>query len=403
MKNIEHTFPKTYTFFDDNGKAFAHLVIDSEIDGRACGGIRMAPDLPIDELNALARMMTNKFTFVGIGLGGAKSGILGDPEAQPALKKELLQRFGRMVSPWLRKGKYIPGVDFGTSDRDLRLVLSAAGVPKMPQVQPTDRAGEATALTVFVAMQTAGEMIGVPLKGANVAVEGFGSVGSVLANIVAGCGARIVAVSTSQGCIRNSKGIDVALLDRLRQRAGSGCIKEYRDADYFTSPLLATLDVDVYAPCARTYSIDRENAVDVKAKLVCGGSNLQVLPGVEKALHDRSIFYVPPYAANCGGVFWGAVEIFGLSFEYYKEIVKSRFRARVQGLFEEAIGKDKTPLEIADEFILRRFHSLKAKAESKGIKRSVWKLGRAANDRRLVPLYVKRAIGKKQVGGWLSH
>jgi glutamate dehydrogenase/leucine dehydrogenase len=403
MTNTEHTPQKTHTFFNDEGKAFAYLVIDSEVDGRACGGIRMAPDLSVDELAALAREMSLKFAFLGIDLGGAKSGIIGDPEADAVRKGELLESFGKSIAPWLKTGTYIPGGDLGTSDRDVQIVLSAAGVSKMTQVQPRDTSsGEATALTVFTAMEVACETTGFSLSSARIGIEGFGSVGSALGKMVARRGAKVVAISTSRGSVFDPNGIEISLMTDLQRFVGSECVKEYKGGSFSESRSLATLPIDIYAPCARTHSISQGNVQRVNARLVCGGSNLQALPGVERTLHERSIFYVPPYVANCGGVFWGALQVFGLDFSYFQDIVKTRFQARVSRLFEEAIRKNKTPLEIADDVVTRKFQTLKAGAEGRGPRQFIWRLGRAANNRGFVPLSVKRAIGKRQVSRWLS-
>jgi glutamate dehydrogenase/leucine dehydrogenase len=388
---------EVHTFYDEHGRAFGFLVIDAEIDGRACGGIRMAPDLSLDELCDLAQQMTLKFSFVGVGLGGAKSGIIGDPEGDPDCKEALLKKFGRAVAPWLQRGAYIPGVDFGTRQQDLNVVLAAAGIPNMPQVQPADRSGEATAFTIFTAMQAACDTLGLPLAGAKIGIEGFGGVGTALAHFVTTAGAEVVAVSTSQGGVWNSNGINIFRLLELQHRSGSACIREYKDAEYRESPTLAHLPLDVYAPCARTYSIDDSNVSGISAKLICGGSNLQAKRGVEISLHERSIFYVPPYVANCGGMLWGAMQTFGLHFSYFQSIAQTNLRLRVGRLFEEAIRQQKPPLVIADAIVAKRFQAMKAHAERHTLKRRIWQLGRAANNKGLIPRFIKQWIGQRQI------
>jgi len=401
---METIYPaeEVHIFSDENGMTFGFLVIDSKIDGRACGGIRMAPDLTLDELRGLAHLMTSKFSFLSIGLGGAKAGIIGDPEGNPLHKETLLRRLGQAIAPWLQRRTYLPGVDFGIQQRDVAIILAAAGMPNLPEMQSAERSGEATALTVFAAMSAACDNIGLPLTGAEVGIEGFGSVGSELALLVTTAGAKVVAVSTSRGALWNAEGINISQLIQLRYHYGSACVEEYNNAEFMESPTLATLPLDIYAPCARSYSINDQNASSISAKIICGGSNLQAKPAVENVLHERSIFYVPPYVANCGGVLWGAMQTFGLDFSYFQNVVQTQFQLRVSRLFEEALLQKKPPLAIADDIVARHFQTMKAQAESYTFKRLVWKLGRAANNKGLVPAFVKQRLGQQQVMRSLS-
>lgn len=398
MKTASYVFPsntRVHEFHAENGTTLGYLVIDSEIDGRSAGGIRMADNITAGELVELARIMTRKFSFVGIDLGGAKGGIVGNPEGNPSTKQNLLERFGQSIGPWLRQGLYIPGVDLGTSSSDIRVVYSSAGIRRSNISTAGYRTAEATAKTIVETIKVSCEVMGMSLANSRAAIEGFGAVGSEVARLLVQHAATIIAVSTSRGAIWNSNGIDITLLGELQRTYGSAGVLHYPAAEFLDSTQLSTVPADLYIPCARMYSISIQNASEVKARLVCGGSNLQATPEAAKILHDRSILYVPPYVANCGGVFWSAMRNFGLPFSDFETAVESTFRAQVRELLLDAARQQRPLFAIADELTAERFALVKSKAEKRSVERQLWKLGRWVNTRGLIPTVLKRIFGQR--------
>ncbi len=133
------------------------------------------------------------------------------------------------------------------------------------------------------------------------------------------------------------------------------------------------------------------------ARMICGASNLQAKSGVENILHERSFHYVPPYIAKCGEVFCGSIRKFGVNFSCFQDIMLTGFQSRVCRLVDEAIKRQRPPLLIADEITLRRSQRIKMNAERNPFNGRIWKLGRWADCRIWVPMFVKRRIAKRHV------
>lgn len=387
--------PGVHTLVDSRQEIIGFFVVDSVAGDRICGGIRMAPDLTSTEVSELAAMMTSKFAFCGIELGGAKAGIVGDPDMPAEEKKEKLRECGRQLAPWLRSGRYLAGGDLGISDADLKIIYEAAGARPEQSRAGAVTGGPATALTVFTAMQCACELEGSSLAGKKVSIEGFGSVGASLARLVACAGARVVGVSTSKGTILDEGGIEVEELIDLRSRLGSDFVNHHPRIKPLTSTLLVSVPADIYAPCARLYSISSETIHDVKARIICGGSNLQVCTGVEEALFQRSILYVPPYVANCGGVLWGAMKRFGLEFPTFEKTVGTPLRRAITVLLERAARLRIPPLRLADEVVRIRRESFSRSEKPSSPSRMLWRVGSWAHRRGLVPGVVAQTIGHR--------
>jgi glutamate dehydrogenase/leucine dehydrogenase len=387
--------PGVHTLVNSRQEIIGFFAVDSVAGERLCGGIRMAPNLTSDELSDLAAMMTSKFGFCGIKLGGAKAGIIGDPDMAPEEKREKLRECGSQLAPWLRSGRYLAGCDLGISDVDLKIILEAAGARPEQGRATAESAGRATALTVFTAMQCACELEGSSLEGKTISIEGFGNVGSSLARLVARAGARVVAVSTGKGTILDEGGIEVEQLIDLRSRFGSDCVNHHPLIKPLPSPLIALVPVDIYAPCARLYSISSETIQDVKARIICGGSNLQACAGLEEVLHQRSIRYVPPYIANCGGVLWGAMKIFELEFPAFERIVETQLRRAITVLLERAARLRIPPLWLADEVVRIRRESFSRSEKPSSPSQIVWRVGSWAHRRGLVPGVVAQTIGRR--------
>lgn len=389
--------PTVHTFSHEHGAPFGYLVIDTEVGERSCGGIRMASDLTLEELQDLARMMTMKFAFLGIQLGGAKAGIIGDAEGDPARKHELLKKLGEALKPWLKDSRYLPGLDLGISHNDLNVITNAAEMNTHRTKKFPDRSGEATALTVLAALTAACDHRGMPLRGARVALEGFGKVGHPLAQLLYDTGALVVAISTSRGSLVNEQGLNIPELIQLSLQQGSGFVRTYRHAAYDATTCLATFPADVYIPCARFYSVDETNVRNIQARVMCGGSNLQAKPSLENQLNERGILYVPPFIANCGGVLWGSMRNFGLSFDHYKAFVLERFSKTILSLLTESDSLQIAPLTLANELTFRRLVALQQQSEKKTSSQYIWKMGSAANRKGLVPTVIKRTIGKARL------
>jgi len=158
---------------------------------------------------------------------------------------------------------------------------------------------EATGRGVLFCVRGACTHLGLPLKGARVAVQGFGNVGSVSANLMAKDGARIVAASDVTGGVHNAAGLDVAEL--LRWTADHRGVKGFPGGQPLTTPIVE-YDCDILVPAALENQITAENAPAIKAKIIVEGANGPTTPDAHRMLHDRGIFIVPDILANSSGV-----------------------------------------------------------------------------------------------------
>ncbi len=314
----------------EGGERIGAIVIDSTLRGRARGGLRMVPELVVEELADAARTMTLKYGLLGLPQGGAKAAVIGDPEAPPARRRRLLERFARLARPWLAPRRYVPDADLGTSTPEIRRMMREAGYPVHRREWRDHRSGTWTAHSVFAAVRVAWSWRGRSLAGATAAVEGFGRVGAPLAALLAAAGVRVVAVSTSRGALIDERGLDVERLLALAGRHGSASVEHWEDRAPLSPHRLPLLSVDLLCPCARGRSIHEGNAAGVRAAIVCGGANNPLSEGAEEILASRGVLTVPDFVANCGGVLGGTMAFAGLP--------DARISAGIEGFVARTLG-----------------------------------------------------------------
>jgi glutamate dehydrogenase/leucine dehydrogenase len=354
-----------------------YVAIDSTVNGRARGGLRMLPDVDEPEMRGLARAMTLKYGFLGLPQGGAKGGVRGDPEASAEERRARLGAFARLVAPLLRSGAFTPDTDMGTTRADIDHVLAVAGVQPPRRRGSATRSGYYTALTVRASARAGARVAGLDLAGARVAIEGFGSVGASLAALLREEGAQVVAASTSAGALYAPDGLDVPRLAALARELGSRAIDAYADdargagVRCIERAELLTLPVDVLCPCARHESVHEGNAGAVQARVIAPGANNPVTSVAERALEARGVVCVPDFVANCGGVLGGTMEFAAVPERGIASFVDEHFSARVAWLLAESTRGGESPRALAVRLALARRANQRSRA--------VWRapLGRA--------------------------
>jgi glutamate dehydrogenase (NAD(P)+) len=335
----------------------AYVVVDATVAGHSCGGLRLGPTVSIDQVKALAHGMTLKYGFSGVPQGGSKAGIVGDPEMSPEQKRPLMQRLGEILAPLLRSGYYISGPDMSISTDDIRVMIRSAHV-KVPhaRLHKGKKSGFHTALAVKVSMEACAEARGLNLAGATLAIEGFGSVGSALAHLMASQkGSRVVAVSTSRGAIYAREGLDIDELLRLREIHGNSCVLKYAKAERIPHEQLLLLDVDILSPCAEQYAIHTGNAHALKCRIIAPGANNPVTLAAESILHGRDILSVPYFVANCGGVLGNKMEVLGMGAKYIESMIRKKNHRRILELIEISRNTGELMMTIAERYALHRF------------------------------------------------
>jgi len=327
------------------------LVIDNTTLGPGKGGIRMMPTVTTGEVFRLARTMTWKCALAKIPFGGAKSGIIADPKQMSEEKKmDLIRAFSRAlkrVCPSL----YVAAPDINTGEQEMAVfaqengsMKSATGKPAHLCVKPGVKCGipheyGSTALGVVQAAFTAANYVeDLDIDNATAAIEGFGNVGSFVAEYLTQIDVNVVAVSDSRGCIYNLDGLDYEKLLDVKTKTGS--VINYRPGKVLANRELFELAVDILVPAALPDIITKENVKHVKAKLVVEAANLPVRPEIEKILADRGVMVVPDILANAGGVISSYAEYRGYNPKRMLEMVQRKIRQNTVTVIETALSKD---------------------------------------------------------------
>ena len=347
----------------DGRSVLGYVVVDSTIRGRSCGGLRMLPDVDEPELRYLARSMTLKYGFLALPQGGAKAGIRGDPDAPLDQRRKLLVEFARVIAPLLRSKTFLPCADMGTKGADIRYMLGSVGLPVPRRHLPGDASGYYTALSVLAGAGQAARHLRFDLAGCTAAIEGFGSVGRPLANLLAGQGVKVVAISTSSGAIYDPKGLGVDRLERLAEEAGSAVVELYWRAERIDRAALLELDVDLLCPCARHHSIHEGNAARIAARAICPGANNPLTEPAEVALTQRGVLCLPDFVTNCGGVLGGTMEFAAIAPRSIAAFIERHLAAAIGAILDQADRDRVPPRAVAEAMAMRRFDRVKHRAE----------------------------------------
>ena len=309
------------------------IAIHSTALGPGAGGCRLwtYPDLKqaMGDAVRLAEGMSYKNALAGLPLGGAKA-VLRKP-AGAFDRVALFRAFGRAVEGL--GGAYVTAEDVGTSVEDMQEVAAVsrhvAGLPAVPGHAGGDPSPW-TAKGVFESMRVAAEFaLGQGLDGLTVAVQGTGNVGADLCRRLTDAGARLVIADVSP-----------ARRDRLRAVHG---------AEVVDVSEIATVDADIFAPCALGGALDRDTVARMNAELVCGAANNQIAtPDVAGLLLDRGITYAPDYVVNAGGIINVAAEYLGEE-ERDVELRVAEIAPRLGALLERAAREGRSPAIVADE------------------------------------------------------
>jgi glutamate dehydrogenase (NAD(P)+) len=319
----------------------AIVVIDNVACGPAIGGVRMAPDVSVEECFRLARAMTLKNAAAGLPHGGGKSVIFGDPRMPIAEKERVIRAFACAMRDLV---DYIPGPDMGTDERCMAWVRDeigrAVGLPRELGGIPLDEIG-ATGFGLAVAIEAAQPHCGLTLPGARVAVQGFGAVGRHVARFLAAKGAVLVAAADSGATLYDPAGLNVAALSR--HKLAGGVLGDYRSGEKLDRDAIVDVACDIWIPSARPDVLRADNVARLHTKLVAQGANIPATAEAEAMLHARGILVLPDFIANAGGVICGAVEYHGGTEAAAFAAIAEKIDRNTREMLEQAAATGSTP------------------------------------------------------------
>ena len=280
--------------------------------GPGKGGVRFHQDVTLSEVMALSAWMSIKNAAVNVPYGGAKGGIRVDPrKLSKAELERLTRRYTSEIGLLIGPSKDIPAPDVNTNAQTMAWMMdtysmntgsTATGVVTG---KPVDLGGslgrvEATGRGVFTVGVEAAKLIGLPIEGARVAVQGFGNVGGTAGKLFADAGAKVVAVQDHTGTVYKPGGLDVAaLIEHVRTQGGVG---GFAGADSLDADAFWSVDCDILIPAALEGQINQDNAARIQAKMVIEGANGPTTPEADDILHDKGVLVLPDVIANAGGV-----------------------------------------------------------------------------------------------------
>ncbi len=299
----------------DNGqtKVFTGFRVQHNVSrGPAKGGLRYHPNVTVDEVKALAAWMTWKTATVNLPYGGAKGGIVCDPKRMSKGELErMTRRYAAEIQPIIGPEIDIPAPDVYTDAQTMAWIMDTYAMtvghatPGVVTGKPVSIGGsegrtDATGRGVLYVVEEACKVKKINLRGATVAIQGFGNVGSAVARLFAEKKAKIIAISDSRGGVHNPRGIDP--LRALRYKERSGTVVGMPGASRISNDELLALKCDILVPAALENAITLHNADQIKAKIVAEAGNGPTTPHADEILSRKGIFVVPDILANAGGV-----------------------------------------------------------------------------------------------------
>ena len=341
----------------DNGDVEVYTgyrVLHNTSRGPAKGGIRFDMQVTLDEVKALAAWMTWKCAVVNVPFGGAKGGVVCDPSTMSNGELErVTRRYTSAIIDTLGPDSDVPAPDVNTNERVMAWIMDTYSMHKRHTVtavvtgKPVEMGGslgrrEATGRGCMFVTREALKRLRLPMKDAKIAVQGFGNVGSISAQLMHNEGATIVAVSDKHGGIYNAKGIDIdAALAWVREKKS---LAGFPKSESITNEQLLALECDVLVPAAMENVITADVARNVKAKVICEGANGPTTPAADQILHDKGVFVIPDILANAGGVTVSYFEWVQDRGGYFwdEETVNQRLEKIMVRSFDEVAGMSDT-------------------------------------------------------------
>jgi len=358
----------------------AVLVIDNSVYGIPAGGVRLAPDITLDEMIRLSRAMSLKFCAYRMKVGGAKSGIWGNP-LDIENKNILLTSFANSISTFVKNDVYYPGPDMGTGDNDLLKMFKVMGIPNMAPKKiglvkngiPVEElfTGYGVVYCLDVIYNNIEKLSGNQIdrnKKPNVILEGFGKVGTAIAMSLNELGFQLNGVSTINGAIFDENGLVIDELLKLKQFHGDELVNHYKSKNLIELSkeelfeLSSEYHTDFIIPGARPDVINKNNVKNIEALAIVPAANIPYEKGIVNKLKEKSIIAFPDFVANAGEVLAILVNKVAKNAGEIFDYIKTKITEKTFSVIKGATETNVSPYEYAVEDAL---NELKKKIKRK--------------------------------------
>ncbi len=280
--------------------------------GPAKGGIRFAPDVTLDEVRALASWMTWKCAVTNVPFGGAKGGVICDPDLlSPGELERITRRYTAEIFDFIGPEVDVPAPDMNTNEQTMAWIMDTYSMHARHTTtavvtgKPIDLGGskgrsEATGRGCMMVAEQALRRFGLERNSTRVVIQGFGNVGGMAARLMARAGFKIVCIIEYDGAVYNARGLDITALAKYRHDTGS--INGFPEGEEINRDEALFLETDVLLPAAKENVITSKNAHRLRTKILCEGANGPTTHIADSILSEKGIFVIPDILANAGGV-----------------------------------------------------------------------------------------------------
>ncbi|MBY8991723.1 MAG: Glu/Leu/Phe/Val dehydrogenase [Candidatus Lokiarchaeota archaeon] len=317
LKKVERSLIVSMPVVMDDGRLEifeGFRVHHSTLRGPAKGGLRYSPLVSLDEIKALAFLMTFKTSLLGLPLGGSKGGIRVDPKklSQDELRK-LTRRYTSEILNMIGPDIDILAPDMNTGEQEMAWIMDTysmnkgRSIPGVVTGKPIEIGGtvgrtDAPGTGMYYILQSLCERQNFNLTSSTIAIQGFGKVGSVVAQILSSVGCKIIAITDSVGGVFSNKGLNINKMISWKQQGN--LLKNYKDEDVgiITNEELFRTPCDILVPAATENQIFSGNAGDIDCKIILEGANSPTTSQADTILNEKGILVIPDILANAGGL-----------------------------------------------------------------------------------------------------
>ena len=317
LKKVERSLIVSVPVVMDDGSLEifeGYRVHHSTLRGPAKGGLRYSPDVTLDEIKALAFLMTFKTSLLELPLGGSKGGICVDRKqlSQDELRK-LTRRYTSEILNMIGPDIDILGPDMNTGEREMAWIMDTysmnkgRSIPGVVTGKPIEIGGtvgrtEAPGTGMYYILQSLCERQNINLTSCKVAIQGFGKVGRVVAQILSDIGCKIIAISDSEGGVHSNEGLNINKLISWKQQGES--FKNYKGnkVESITNEVLLSTKCDILIPAATENQIFSGNANNIDCNMILEGANSPTTSQADTILNEKGIIVIPDILANAGGL-----------------------------------------------------------------------------------------------------